>query len=205
MNDTPKVNIILLAEDDSDDRLLLKDAMSECHWDADLRQVENGEELLDYLLHRGKFDQPRGSFTFIEEDLKGTQPKFVVRDVDGVKWTVKLGSEARPETAASRLIWAAGYFANEDYFLPLLTVQSLPARLHRGQNFVAPDGTLRAGNDLRRSQRRGVRGPPRRDEHPAPGTDAAQRPGVCRGRPRFGTADGGEARLGPMRMPAEKL
>src|SRR5881394_1901821 len=58
MNDTPKLNIILLAEDDSDDRLLLKDAMSECHWDADLRQVENGEELLDYLLHRGKFDQP---------------------------------------------------------------------------------------------------------------------------------------------------
>ncbi len=92
----------------------------------------------------GKFDQPRGSFTFIEEDLKGTQPKFVVRDADGVKWTVKLGSEARPETAASRLIWAAGYFANEDYFLPLLTVQSLPARLHRGQKFVAPDGTLRA-------------------------------------------------------------
>ena len=58
MKDAPKVNVILLAEDDSDDRLLLQDALSECRWDADLRQVENGEELLDYLLHRGKYDQP---------------------------------------------------------------------------------------------------------------------------------------------------
>ena len=47
-----------MAEDDSDDRLLIKDAMAECRWDGDLRFVEDGEELLDYLSHRGRYSPP---------------------------------------------------------------------------------------------------------------------------------------------------
>ena len=86
---------------------------------------------------------PNGTFTFIKEDLDGTNPKFVVEDQDGVRWKVKLGAEARPETAASRLIWAVGYFANEDYFLPVLRPLNMPRRLQRGQKFVQRDGSLR--------------------------------------------------------------
>ena len=58
MSDPGKAEIILMAEDDSDDRLLVKDAMVECRWEGELRFVENGEELLDYLLHRGKYSEP---------------------------------------------------------------------------------------------------------------------------------------------------
>jgi CheY-like chemotaxis protein len=58
MNETPKPEVILLAEDDSDDRLLLKDAMADCGWSGELRCVEDGEELLDYLLRRGKYQSP---------------------------------------------------------------------------------------------------------------------------------------------------
>src|SRR5579862_2281963 len=90
----------------------------------------------------GKEHQPQGTFTFTKEDLDGTSPKFFVRDQDGVKWKVKLGSEARPETVASRLTWGIGYFANEDYFVSNLQVRELPARLHRGQKFVAKDGSV---------------------------------------------------------------
>jgi hypothetical protein len=50
-------------------------------------------------------------FTFKEEDMTGTNPKFDVIDQDGVGWRVKMGLESRPETAASRLVWAVGYFA----------------------------------------------------------------------------------------------
>src|SRR6476660_1406812 len=89
----------------------------------------------------GEGHQPRGPFTFIQEDLEGSNPKFDVRDQDGVKWKVKLGAEARPEVAATRLVWAAGYFTNEDYFVADLQVQALP-HLHRGQNLVGPDGTM---------------------------------------------------------------
>ena len=63
----------------------------------------------------GEKHQPHGPFTFVEEDMNGTNPKYIVRDRDKVKWTVKLGLEARPETVASRLVWAAGYPVAEEF------------------------------------------------------------------------------------------
>jgi hypothetical protein len=92
----------------------------------------------------GSAHEPHGNFTFEKEDLKGTNPKFVVRDDQGVKWKVKLGPEARPEIVATRLVWAAGYFANEDYFLPAIEVSNMPVRLHRGNQFEKSDGTVQA-------------------------------------------------------------
>ena len=84
---------------------------------------------------------PHSIFTFLKEDRKGSNPKFDIEDENGVKWKVKLGSEARPETVASRLVWAVGYFANEDYFVPVLHVHEMPAHLHRRPPLVEPDGT----------------------------------------------------------------
>jgi hypothetical protein len=89
----------------------------------------------------GKAHEPQGTFTFDKEDMQGSNPKFDVVEQNGVRWKVKLGDEARPETVASRLTWAVGYFTNEDYFVPLLHVQNMP-HLHRGSNLVSPDGTM---------------------------------------------------------------
>ena len=58
MKTPSKQNVILLAEDDADDRLLTQDALVESQLTADLRFVENGTELLDYLFQRGKFADP---------------------------------------------------------------------------------------------------------------------------------------------------
>ena len=46
---------ILMADDDADDRRLTRDALEESRLANDLRFVENGEELLDYLRHQGKY------------------------------------------------------------------------------------------------------------------------------------------------------
>ena len=46
---------ILMAEDDPDDRLLTEEALLESRLVTNIRFVENGEELLDYLNHRGKY------------------------------------------------------------------------------------------------------------------------------------------------------
>jgi hypothetical protein len=89
----------------------------------------------------GKEDEPHSRFTFLKEDRSGTNPKFDIQDQDGVKWKVKLGPESRPETVASRLVWAVGYFADEDYFVPVLHVEDM-VPLRRGQNLVAPDGSI---------------------------------------------------------------
>ena len=50
-----KSMVILMADDDADDRLLAKDALNECKITNALHFVENGEELLDYLRQKGKY------------------------------------------------------------------------------------------------------------------------------------------------------
>jgi hypothetical protein len=92
----------------------------------------------------GKGEQPKEPFTFIEEDHGGTNPKFDVRDAAGTKWKVKLGLEAGPETAATRLMWAVGFVANENYFVRETTVQDMPHHLERGQTLVSADGAIRS-------------------------------------------------------------
>ncbi|MCI0719715.1 MAG: hypothetical protein L0338_12215 [Acidobacteria bacterium] len=87
--------------------------------------------------------QPQGPFMFVEEVKSGTNPKFEVQDAKGVVWRVKLGEEARPETAATRLVWALGYFADEAYLVPEMVVRGLK-ELSRGQDLVSPGGVIRA-------------------------------------------------------------
>jgi hypothetical protein len=91
----------------------------------------------------GKDHEPHGPFTFADEDLDGTNPKYNVRDQDGVKWKIKLGAEARPETVASRLVWAVGYHTDEDYFLSEVQVNGMPSHVHRGQDLIKPGGVIR--------------------------------------------------------------
>jgi hypothetical protein len=57
-------------------------------------------------------------FKFVKEDAGGTSPKVTVSDARGREWIVKLGPEAKPETFATRLVWASGYFADSAYLVP---------------------------------------------------------------------------------------
>jgi len=90
----------------------------------------------------GEDHQPKLPVEFEREDLHGTSPKFDVHDAAGKKWGAKTGLEPRPETAASRLLWAVGYVANEDYYYPQLQVQNLPPTLRRGQQYLRPGGAV---------------------------------------------------------------
>ena len=87
----------------------------------------------------GKDGQPAAPFKLESEDMHGTNPKFDARDAKGTKWRVKLGDEARPEVVASRLLWAVGYFVNDDYVLASARVEGL--HLERGEKLVK-DGEI---------------------------------------------------------------
>lgn len=52
---------ILMADDDADDRQMTKEAFAESHLANDLRFVEDGVELMDYLCRRGKYTDPASS------------------------------------------------------------------------------------------------------------------------------------------------
>ena len=78
---------ILMADDDADDRMLVKDAFAESRLNNELHFVENGEELLDYLFRRGKHTH-----------LKGTPyPGLILLDLNMPK---KDGREALAEIKA---------------------------------------------------------------------------------------------------------
>lgn len=53
--------VILMADDDPDDRLLTKDALEESRVLNELHFVEDGEELLEYLKREGKYADPATS------------------------------------------------------------------------------------------------------------------------------------------------
>ena len=47
--------IILIADDDAEDRMLVKEALDESRLTNHMQFVENGEELMDYLHNRGRY------------------------------------------------------------------------------------------------------------------------------------------------------
>jgi CheY-like chemotaxis protein len=61
MTQQPRPITILMADDDADDRQMTKEAFEEARLANDLRFVEDGEELMDYLKRRGKYADPARS------------------------------------------------------------------------------------------------------------------------------------------------
>lgn len=59
---------------------------------------------------------------FIKKESGGTQKKYRIEDGSGRIWVAKLGREARPETAAVRLLWGLGYTTDVNYLIPTLTI-----------------------------------------------------------------------------------
>ncbi|MBT34589.1 MAG: two-component system response regulator [Thalassobius sp.] len=70
--DTAKPIVILYADDDPEDRMLAQDAFEESRLANDLHFVEDGEELMDYLLNRGKY----------EDEKKYPNPGLILLDLN---------------------------------------------------------------------------------------------------------------------------
>lgn len=63
---------ILIADDDEDDRLLAEDALRESSLANNLKFVEDGEQLMDYLKQRGEFADP----------IKAPRPGLILLDLN---------------------------------------------------------------------------------------------------------------------------
>jgi hypothetical protein len=71
----------------------------------------------------GEEMRPQAPFTFIKEEKGGYSKKYRVRDAKGRVWVAKIGKEAQPETAVTRLVWAAGYVPEITYLAPRATIE----------------------------------------------------------------------------------
>ena len=98
---------------------------------------------------------PRAPFTFVEEDTSGNRPKIKVRDAAGVQWTVKLApadpllNEVQPEIAATRIIWALGFFVDENYYVPKGRITGA-TDLKRSADVIGADGSFKVARFERR-------------------------------------------------------
>ncbi|HEX8501260.1 MAG TPA: hypothetical protein VF659_11815 [Pyrinomonadaceae bacterium] len=59
---------------------------------------------------------------FLKEEKGGWSKKYRVLDANGREWVAKIGKEAQSETAAVRLVWAAGYETEITYLVPRVTI-----------------------------------------------------------------------------------
>jgi len=76
--------VLLMADDDADDRLLAQDALSECKLANELHFVENGDELLDYLHRRGKYSQgnaPRPGLILLDLNMPCKDGREALREI----------------------------------------------------------------------------------------------------------------------------
>jgi CheY-like chemotaxis protein len=78
---------ILMADDSEDDRFLAREALKVSRVLNDLHEVEDGEELMDYLKHRGRYTDPATS----------PRPGFILLDLNMPR---KSGGEALEEIKA---------------------------------------------------------------------------------------------------------
>lgn len=85
MSASEKLPLILMADDDADDRLLANDALRDSAFQGDVRFVEDGEELVDYLHQRGKFDKaessPRPGLILLDLNMPRKNGKEVLREI----------------------------------------------------------------------------------------------------------------------------
>jgi two-component system response regulator len=108
-NRSGKSITILMADDDEDDRQMTKEAFEASHLANQLKFVENGVELLDYLYHRNKFSDPASS----------PRPSIILLDLNMPK---KDGREALaeikkdPELRGIRVIILTTSKAEEDIY-----------------------------------------------------------------------------------------
>jgi len=100
---------ILLADDDVDDRMMASDALEESRLANDLRCVEDGEELMDYLHRRGKYappnDAPRPGLILLDLNMPRKDGREALKEI-----------KAEPELRSIPVIVLTTSKAEEDIY-----------------------------------------------------------------------------------------
>jgi CheY-like chemotaxis protein len=85
MRSERKPIVILLADDDEEDRMLACDALAESRLSNDITCVTDGEDLMDYLQHRGKYappvEAPRPGLILLDLNMPKKDGREALREI----------------------------------------------------------------------------------------------------------------------------
>ncbi len=85
MNHPPKSIHLLMADDDADDRQMTKEALEESRLLNEIGFVEDGEQLMDYLHHRGKYagGAPRPDLILLDLNMPRKDGREALAEIKG--------------------------------------------------------------------------------------------------------------------------
>ena len=84
---------------------------------------------------------PKAPFTFVREDMAGTQPKLLVKDAAGITWNIKFGNEVKPESFTWRIPRAVGYFVEPNFFVASGKIEGM-SKMQRQTPSLKADGSF---------------------------------------------------------------
>ncbi|AMV17457.1 response regulator [Planctomyces sp. SH-PL14] len=123
---------ILMADDDADDRLMTREAFEASHLKNELRFVENGVELLDYLYRRGPYSDPasspRPSIILLDLNMPKKDGREVLEeiksdpDLRNIRIIVLTTSKAEEDIYRTYNLGAASYITKPVTFESLVDV-----------------------------------------------------------------------------------
>ena len=129
---------ILLAEDDADDRLLVREALSEGRVLNELRCVEDGEELLDYLRRRGPYadpeTSPRPGLVLLDLNMPRKDGREALREIKAdpdlkrIPVVVMTTSKAEEDILSSYDLGASSYITKPVTFERLVELMKVMGR-----------------------------------------------------------------------------
>lgn len=77
--------MILMADDDPEDRMLAQEALEEARLANEMRFVEDGEQLMDYLHHRGAYanaeDAPRPGLILLDLNMPKKDGREALKEI----------------------------------------------------------------------------------------------------------------------------
>jgi two-component system response regulator len=132
MNPNPQPIVILMAEDDPDDRLLVKDAFVESHVVNHLLFVEDGVQLINYLRAQDEFanrkDFPMPDLILLDLNMPRKDGREALEEIKAdpqlrhIPVVVLTTSKAEEDILRSYDIGAAGYISKPVTFDGLVKV-----------------------------------------------------------------------------------
>ena len=129
--------VILMAEDDPDDRLLTKDALAEAHLANTLIFVEDGEELMDYLYRKGGYNEenaPRPGLILLDLNMPRKDGREALEeikadpDLRSIPVVVLTTSKAEEDILRSYDLGVSGYITKPVQFERLILVMQALGR-----------------------------------------------------------------------------